>query len=86
VPLADIEVLYRWAEESDPPYSVFRAVEDWVRQLDASPFRPPSRSWSQNQGEPYELRLAELDEMGVAVFYSVVHDGLQTDLLGIIPL
>jgi hypothetical protein len=86
VPLADIEALYRWAESHDPPYSLFRAVEAWVHDLGADPFQPPSWTWSLNEGEPYEVRMAEPDGMGVVITYTVVHDSLQTDLVGIVPL
>jgi hypothetical protein len=82
---SDLTPLHDWAERVDPPYTVYRAVEDWILALDANPFQPPSRSWTLNEGEPYEVRVAELVDPAVVVFYTVEHEGLTIDLLGVVP-
>jgi hypothetical protein len=62
---SDLTPLHDWAERVDPPYTVYRAVEDWILALDANPF--------------------ELVDPAVVVFYTVEHEGLTIDLLGVVP-
>jgi hypothetical protein len=54
----------------------------WVLGLDSNPFQPPSVLWTFNEGEPYEIRSAQGEELGTtAVNYRVEHHDLHVDLL-----
>jgi hypothetical protein len=53
-----------------------------VLDLEADPWQPPSVPWGLNEGEPYEIRLAELHP--VVIFYTVDHESLDVQIMGIV--
>ena len=69
----NVEVILKWAEDDNPRYLTFRGIEQWALHLDEAPWQAPSRPWTLNQGEPMEIRIAEFEDLGVVVFYSVEH-------------
>ena len=79
----DLGALFEWAEREDPRYSVWTAVESWCRDLADRPWQAPSVPYSLNEGEPTEIRTAELQDAGVIVAYSVHHETLQVIIIGI---
>jgi hypothetical protein len=82
--VSNLQALTEWAERTEPTDALYRSVAEWVVALDADRFQYPSGSWSLNEGESYEVRMAELVDLEVVTFYTVVHDGLSVDLVGII--
>jgi len=74
VPLGDTQALRAWGERDNPPYRLWRRVEVWVLGLDHIPWQAPSVPLTDNAGEPWEIRYAELaDTGGVKVFYEHEH-------------
>jgi len=85
VPLNNTDALRSWGERDNPPYREWAAVERWVLDLDHSPWQPPSTPWSVNEGEPVEIRCAELSDSSVVIFYTVDQESLRVDLLYVGP-
>jgi hypothetical protein len=83
VEVPDLSALFEWAEREDPRYSVWSAVESWCLDLAERPWQVPSVPYSLNEGEPTEIRTAELQDAGVIVAYSVHHETLQVIIIGI---
>jgi hypothetical protein len=82
VPLFDTNALREWGQRDNPHWAEWDRVERWVLGLDANPFQPPSLSWTVNEGEPYETRSAQGEELGpVVVYYRVHQHDLRTDVL-----
>jgi hypothetical protein len=80
------DALRQWADRDNPRWAVWDRVERWVLGLEANPFQPPSVSWTDNEGEPYEIRSAQGEALGpVVVFYRLQHHNLRTDLLWVGP-
>jgi len=79
-------VLREWAQRDNPRWAEWDRVERWVLGLDANPFQPPSVSWISEEGEPYDIRSAQGEELGpIVIYYRVVHHDLRTDLLWVGP-
>ena len=80
------DALREWAERDNPRWAVWDRVERWVLGLEANPFQPPSVSWTNNEGEPYEIRSAQGEVLDpVVVYYRLQHHHLQTDVLWVGP-
>jgi hypothetical protein len=86
VALFNTDALRDWAERDNPRWAVWDRVERWVLGLDANPFQPPSVSWTDGEGEPYEIRSAQGEELGsFVVYYRVAHHGHRTDVIWVGP-
>jgi hypothetical protein len=80
------DALRDWAERDNPRWAVWDRVERWVLGLEANPFQPPSVSWTNNEGEAYEIRSAQGEALDpVVVYYRLQHHNLRTDLLWVGP-
>jgi hypothetical protein len=78
----DTDALRDWAQRDNPRWAEWDRVERWVLGLAANPFQPPSVLWTFDEGEPYEIRSAQGEELGpMGVYYRVAHHDLHIDLL-----
>jgi hypothetical protein len=86
IALLDTNALREWAQRENPRWVEWDRVERWVIGLDANPFQPPSVPWTFNEGEPYEIRSAQGEELGpVVVYYRVHHHDVRSDVLFVGP-
>ena len=85
MPLRDTEALRSWEVTEHPSVLDRLAVELWVLGLDRSPWQPPSVPWLPNDGEPTDLRMAELSDPDIVVMYVVDQVTLEIDLLYVGP-
>jgi hypothetical protein len=82
VPLGNVDALFAWAQAEDPPFSVWRPVEQWVLKLATVPWQWPSEPLSLATGDPWEIRAAIIpDTDGVEVVYEHEHDTGVVNLL-----
>jgi hypothetical protein len=73
MPLADDSALRKWAETDDPPYGVWRRVEEWIAGLDAVPWQAPSVPLTLATGAPAEIRAVVVPGTDVEVFWEHEH-------------
>jgi hypothetical protein len=83
VPLGDIDRLRDWAETEDPPYSVWRLVEQWVAGLATDPWQWPSAPEPLTApGNEWEVRSVEVPgSAGVEVIWEHEHSTGVVNLL-----
>lgn len=83
MPIRNLRTLQEWGERENPPYRLWRLVEQWVLRLDGRPWQAPSEPLTESVGQATEVRVAEVpDSEGIEVFYEHEHEsGLVTILL-----
>ena len=82
--LGNVEAVKEWTERENPSDEIWRRVVRWVLNLSAAPWQEPSTSPTFVEGDPVEVRVAEIrDTGGVEVFYEHRHDNRFVNLLRI---
>jgi hypothetical protein len=67
VPIRNLHILHEWGERENPPYRLWRLVEQWVLRLYGRPWQAPSEPLTENVGQATEIRVAEVpDSEGIA--------------------
>jgi hypothetical protein len=67
VPIRNLHILHEWGEQENPPYRLWRLVEQWVLRLDDRPWQAPSEPLTENVGQATEIRVVEVpDSEGIA--------------------